>query len=79
MKCNLKIGTKVRIARIVRKQKNYENTWTEEMSAYVNNGKAYTVLSISGRGVRLAGDDGYGWPSKALRTFARGKPLNKEQ
>lgn len=79
MKCKLRIGTKVRIARIVRKQKGYKNTWAPNMDIYVNNGNIYTVIGIGANGVRLGEDEGFGWPSKALRTFSRGKPLNTER
>ena len=78
MKCKLEIGTKVRIARIVRKQKGYKNTWVPQMDRCVNDNHVYTVQSKSAMGVRLKNNE-YGWPSKALRTYSYGKPLNTEQ
>jgi hypothetical protein len=79
MKCKLKIGTKVRIAKVVQKQKGWTNVWVPSMTRRVNDGRVYLVSAVNKQGVRLLNDTDYmGWPSKALRTYSRGKPLNGE-
>lgn len=63
-----KIGDQVRIVRKVESYSDgWENTWTESMDDYLNDGKIHTVTDLGeeNRGLRLLNVP-FGWPDDAL-------------
>lgn len=62
-----KIGDKVQIVKKVTKQEGWDNSWSEDMNIYVNNGKIYTIKNIYSHGIRFKEDDNFAWPSNCFK------------
>ena len=60
------IRDKVKIVQRVEKESGWLNQWVPKMDDFVNDGKEYTIVNISNKGIQLK-DTAYNWPSTALK------------